>query len=283
MIHELQEVPYTQTDTTKTMSAIPILQKNYRGSKKALDIDIDKYSFYQRALSSSLEPNIVSETKTGKIILANRAACALLGYLRKELLTKHRGDILDIDETRFNKMLKHRHSLPGHKVKVIKKCGKLIPCEITSRSFADDQGYKKTITSIHEICYTPLRQKNIDTRNEKIVADNISIAKLKQNKTDIRKDKIVKENIVLAQVGFDNRLAQQKNNFITIASHELKTPITCIKAYVQILQMDLDAGANADAAIMIGKINEQTDKLVSLVNNLFGRVTMQNGKLQHVR
>ena len=72
---------------------------------------------------------------------------------------------------------------------------------------------------------------------------------------------------------------QQKDNFLGIASHELKTPLTSLKLYSQFLEKNLrkqDDNKNADVAM---KMDEQVNKLTSLVNDLLDVTKIQNGKI----
>ncbi|MDP9955905.1 PAS domain S-box-containing protein [Epilithonimonas hungarica] len=72
---------------------------------------------------------------------------------------------------------------------------------------------------------------------------------------------------------------QQKDNFLGIASHELKTPLTSLKLYSQFLEKNLrkqDDDKNADVAM---KMDEQINKLTSLVNDLLDVTKIQNGKI----
>jgi PAS domain S-box-containing protein len=161
------------------------------------------------AFDNSLQPNIISVASSGKIIMANRSACILLGYSGKELLAKNRSIIFDINEPGFKIMLKQRKA-QGHSIALvtaIKKSGKRISCEISSSVFRE-RGIKKSIITILDMSLGIQKQKNIDTKNEKIVADNIVIAKLKQRTIDIKRKKIVAENIILAQSKSDARLAE---------------------------------------------------------------------------
>ena len=146
---------------------------------------------YRHAFDNSLQANIITTVSSGKIITVNKAACKLLGYSKKELLTKSRKTIFDINESSFKKMLKQRTS-EGHSiamVKAIKKSGRHIPCEITSAVFMDEDGIEKAITTIADMSQSILKQKNIDTKKEKIVADNIVLAKSKQKDIDTKKKK----------------------------------------------------------------------------------------------
>ncbi|MGI8598203.1 MAG: PAS domain S-box protein [Chitinophagaceae bacterium] len=156
---------------------------------------------HRLAFDNSLQPNIISTVSSGKIILANSAACQLLGYSKKEMLTKTSSTIFDIKESSFKKMLKQRTS-EGHsfaQVTAIKKSGKRIFCEITSAVFMDAHGVKKSITTIGDLSQSILSQKNIDAKKEKIVADNIVIAKSRQKEIDVINEKVVADNIVVAK------------------------------------------------------------------------------------
>lgn len=262
---------------------IPVVKKNIDILERLESISAAHCELYRQALDNSLEPSILSETNSGKIILVNAAACNLLGYSKKELLTRSRSEILNVNEISFKNVLTNEGRFMGAGIiSAIKKCGSIVPCEISSAAFIGEHGIKKTITTIHDMRYGLMVQKYIDSKKEKIVADNIILAKTKQGRIDIAKDKIVKEDIILAKTRSDNRLIQQKIEFGFIASHELKTPITCIKAYTQLLQMDLVAAGNMEAAATLTMIEEQIDKLTGVVNNLLASATMHDGKLQHI-
>jgi len=75
-------------------------------------------------------------------------------------------------------------------------------------------------------------------------------------------------------------LQQQKDDFIGIASHELKTPVTSIKAYTQVLERMLaKQGAHREAG-MIGRMDSQINRLTSLIGDLLDVTKINSGKLQ---
>jgi len=156
---------------------------------------------HQMAFDNSLQANILTTTAgDGKIIEVNTAACKLLGYSKEELLTQSRVTIFDINRTSFKKMLTQRTS-KGHSTAVVtavKKSGELLPCEVTSVVFMGEHGIEKAITTIVDISERILRQKKIDIKNEKIVAQNIVIANAKQKEIDTKNEKIVAKNIAVA-------------------------------------------------------------------------------------
>lgn len=75
-------------------------------------------------------------------------------------------------------------------------------------------------------------------------------------------------------------LQQQKDNFLGIASHELKTPVTSIKAYTQVLQKMMEQRGELTEAAMIAKMDKQLNRLVSLIGDLLDVTKMNSGKMQ---
>nr|WP_068891280.1 PAS domain S-box protein [Pedobacter panaciterrae] len=75
-------------------------------------------------------------------------------------------------------------------------------------------------------------------------------------------------------------LQQQKDAFIGIASHELKTPVTSIKAYTQVMEKMLLKKGEMVEARMMKKMDSQLDRLTSLINDLLDVTKINSGKLQ---
>jgi two-component system CheB/CheR fusion protein len=71
---------------------------------------------------------------------------------------------------------------------------------------------------------------------------------------------------------------QKKDEFIGIASHELKTPLTSLKSYVQLIARHNDLPPSVQQ--YIGKANLSINKLHHLVNDLLDVSKIQAGKLQ---
>ena len=74
-------------------------------------------------------------------------------------------------------------------------------------------------------------------------------------------------------------LDQQKDFFISMASHELKTPITAIKGYVQLLQSKHDKGEDNFLKNSLRVINKQIDTLTTLISDLLDLSKIKSGSL----
>ena len=73
----------------------------------------------------------------------------------------------------------------------------------------------------------------------------------------------------------------QKDNFLSIVSHELKTPLTTIKACGQIAESMLEEKGDAGTLGIIKRMSNQVNKLTSLVQDLLDFSKIQKGKLMY--
>ncbi|WP_172278083.1 ATP-binding protein [Chryseobacterium sp. LAM-KRS1] len=76
------------------------------------------------------------------------------------------------------------------------------------------------------------------------------------------------------------RVENEKDEFLSIASHELKTPLTSIKAYVQLLERKLKLDKDSAEAGYVTKVQDQIEKLNSLISDLLDVSKIENGKLK---
>ncbi|MGO4877886.1 PAS domain-containing protein [Pedobacter psychrotolerans] len=75
-------------------------------------------------------------------------------------------------------------------------------------------------------------------------------------------------------------LEKQKDDFLGIASHELKTPVTSLKAYAQVLEAMFKRSGDFKNADLLARMNKQVDRLSSLISDLLDVTKMNSGRLQ---
>ena len=75
-------------------------------------------------------------------------------------------------------------------------------------------------------------------------------------------------------------LEEKKDEFISIASHELKTPLTTIKAYAQLALSVCGNDSPAPVRQYISKVDEYAVRLTSLINELLDVSRIHAGKLR---
>ena len=74
-------------------------------------------------------------------------------------------------------------------------------------------------------------------------------------------------------------LEKQREDFVSVVSHELKTPITSLKIYCQLLERQLVDNGQEEGAALFGKMNRQIVKLTSLIEDLLDVTKLENGRL----
>lgn len=72
----------------------------------------------------------------------------------------------------------------------------------------------------------------------------------------------------------------RKNDFIAMASHELKTPLTSLKAYVQLLEAKLAEADDPFIKTALLKAGNQINKMTALIHSFLDLSKLEPGKLQ---
>jgi signal transduction histidine kinase len=71
----------------------------------------------------------------------------------------------------------------------------------------------------------------------------------------------------------------QKDDFIGVVSHELKTPLTSLTALVQVLGRKLKDNNDQQLSVMLEKANSQVKKMSNLINKFLNVSRLESGKL----
>jgi PAS domain S-box-containing protein len=72
----------------------------------------------------------------------------------------------------------------------------------------------------------------------------------------------------------------RRQHLLGIASHELRTPISSIKVFVDILRRQFKSSKNTNVQSYLEKIDDKTDIVTQLVNNLLDVARIDEGKLE---
>lgn len=94
-------------------------------------------------------------------------------------------------------------------------------------------------------------------------------------------EKIKKQWICfILDVTKQKELEKRKDDFISIASHELKTPVTSLKVFTQLMQKKMKEEKNPVFTGYLNKMDNQVNKLTELINDLLNVTKIQKGKLE---
>ncbi|WP_342331786.1 PAS domain-containing sensor histidine kinase [Pedobacter sp. FW305-3-2-15-E-R2A2] len=216
-----------------------------------LDITEQRQGEKKQAMLAAIiecsEDAIISKKLDGLITSWNQGAEKLFGYTEEEVLGKHisilipkdrlEEENLIIDRVRNNKNIEHFETVR------ITKSGKSVPISLT---------------------VSPIRDQKGRIIGASKIARDISIQKQSEAQLQKLYDDIQTMN-------------SRKDEFIGMASHELKTPVTSIDAFLQLVQRSLKLEDREKELVF--KARNQVAKLISLISDLLDVTKIQTGKL----
>lgn len=90
-----------------------------------------------------------------------------------------------------------------------------------------------------------------------------------------------KDQILLAMEDITDRreMERRKDDFLAIASHEFKTPLTSIKGYLQALERTLPPGPFDKFKVLLSKASAQVNRLNSMMDELLDVSRIKTGNL----
>ncbi len=135
-----------------------------------------------------------------------------------------------------------------------------IICRLTSFFVSGNADYPDSIALI-------FRDITQETRiDEQIEKKNLEMAKINSE--------LIRSNAEL------KRVSEMKSNFLSIASHELKTPLTSIKGYSDIIIDNMKEKIDSGVYRMIESINRAADRLHKVVNNILDVTRIEQKRLR---
>lgn len=85
--------------------------------------------------------------------------------------------------------------------------------------------------------------------------------------------------IIVRDISRHKQLEQRKNEFISIATHELRTPITAIKGYLSLIERNT-TGLSSKHISYVNRAREANDRLVRLAEDLLQVIQVEENRLR---
>jgi len=85
---------------------------------------------------------------------------------------------------------------------------------------------------------------------------------------------------VVLDITDQKSVEKQKDEFISVASHELKTPVTSIRAYADILLDNFREAGDMESAGLLARLKGQTDRLTTLIRDLLDVTRITEGQIK---
>ena len=199
------------------------------------------------AIVASSDDAIISKTLEGIISSWNPAAERMFGYNEAEVLGKHISLIIPperfqeeafiISKVSKGNKVDHFHTLR------LAKDGRQVPISLSVSPIVDSSGIVIGASKI-----------------ARDISEQLSIQQEKERLYEQAKE-----------------LNDKKDEFIGLASHELKTPLTSISGYLQILSTMV---TDEKGRLFVAKTRQQVKKLSALVSDLLDVSKIEAGRLQ---
>lgn len=112
------------------------------------------------------------------------------------------------------------------------------------------------------------------TKDNKMLDISLTISPIRDSRNNI---------IGLSKIARDITSKKQeerrKNDFIAIVSHELKTPLTSVKSYIQVLLAKAKKEGNDFIINALSRAEVQTNKMTSMINDFLSLARLEEGKI----
>jgi PAS domain S-box-containing protein len=141
----------------------------------------------------------------------------------------------------------------------------LTPPEFHSQS-------QQALKALQETGASGTYEKEYRHKNGRLIPVLVAVARIGQSETCIG---FVLDNSERKD------LDKRKDEFISMASHELKTPITSLKGFVSLLQRRVSTQEDEKALHYLNRMETQVNKLTKLINDLLDLSKMQTGQLAY--
>ncbi|MES2276142.1 MAG: ATP-binding protein [Bacteroidota bacterium] len=114
------------------------------------------------------------------------------------------------------------------------------------------------------------------TRNKKLLDISLTISPLKD-----AGGKIIGSSKIARDISEKKQAERRKNDFIGMVSHELKTPLTSIRSYVQVLLAEAKRrGSDAFIVNALTRTDVQTKKMSHMIQDFLNLARLEEGKIQ---
>jgi PAS domain S-box-containing protein len=242
-----------------------VLETNVDMSEREQRLAAEEQARLERRFRQLLEaaPDaIVEVAANGKIVLVNRIAEEMFGYVRDELLGQS-VDVLVPDAIRHQHYrhrdgyLEHPRTRPmgtGLDLHARRRDGSLFPVEISLSPIQTEGG-----THVTAVIRDVTERKRAEQE----------VRRLQQQYT-IELEARNRES---------ERANRLKSEFLASMSHELRTPLHTIIGFAELLQEEHDGDLNERQARFVGHIRRDSEHLLELINDVLDLSKIEAGQL----
>jgi PAS domain S-box-containing protein len=225
---------------------------------------------------------IITIDESGKVESINPAACSLFQYTQEEIIgnsvsmlmpapdgEKHNGYISRYQQTGEPHIIG-----TGREVTGLRKDGSLFPFRL-GVSEVQFSGRKIYTGFIHDLSHqreAEERLKEYATQLEELVSE-----RTRSLKATVEALQTAKEEVSLS-LEKEKELGLLKTRFVSIASHEFRTPLTSVQLSVSLIEKYAEAFSSPNIAKHVAKIKSAVGNLTSILNDFLSLEKLESGK-----
>lgn len=265
----------------------------------------EKYSETYQSIFEACEEGIVVVSRDGVIVLANKASHILFGYEQGELIgikiealvppslrTTHVQDRQGYEKHPTPRQMGKGRDLLGRK-----KDGKDFPVEI-SLNRAQIAGVDHTVAFVIDITerkkieealkrseeqliiYAAELEKRVTQRTQEL---DSMISKLEQTNAELEEQVYIRkkaEEETKVALSRERELNELKSRFVSMASHEFRTPLSTILSSASLIERYTEPGTEDKRKKHVDKIKSSINNLTGILNDFLSLSKLEEGKVE---
>jgi two-component system sensor kinase FixL len=225
---------------------------------------------------------IITIDERGRIESINPAACKLFEYIPEEVIGKNVSMLMPPPDKEQHDEYLHRYQQTGHahiigigrEVKGLKKDGSIFPFRL-GISQVQYSGRKIYTGFIHDLS----REKEAENQLKEYAAhlEELVVERTQSLNATVEALLVAKEEVSLS-LEKEKELGLLKSRFVSIASHEFRTPLTSIQLSVSLIEKYAEPFNSSNIVKHVGKIKSAVGNLTSILNDFLSLEKLESGK-----
>lgn len=245
-----------------------------------------------------MSEGIIIVDESGKIVIANPVAEQIFGYakgglngedLENLLPHRYRGRHINFREG-FNQHPEPRRMGFGRDLRALRKDGSEFPVEI-SLSFTKAKGQLLVMAFISDISQRKKAEDALKRSEEQLLVYAAELEKKVEARTQALNNTIVKledevrerkkaEDEARKAFEKEREVNELKSKFVSIASHEFRTPLSAILSSASLINQYKDRGESEKVGKHVGRIKSSVNHLTSILNDFLSLGKLEEGKIE---